>query len=118
MTCTSRCRGAAASLALIACLLVSTTTAGAADSIVLPSQPAVSPDGKQIAFSWRGDIWTASIDGGQARRLSTNDARDIRPLYSPDGKRIAFVSDRGIGPQIYITPTEGGEPVAEERKPK
>jgi tricorn protease len=96
----------------VSVLLAAATQATADDPVVLPSQPAVSPDGKQIAFSWRGDIWTASVDGGRARRLTTHEARDTRPVYSPDGKRIAFVSDRGIGPQIYLVPSDGGEPVA------
>src|SRR5690242_7453775 len=93
-------RGALVPAALVACLPCLPATASAGP-IVLPSQPAVSPDGKQIAFSWQGDIWTAPIDGGRARRLSTHEARDMRPVYSPDGKQIAFVSDRGIGPQVY-----------------
>ena len=32
--------------------------------------PALSPDGKKIAFVYRGDIWTASSSGGRARPLT------------------------------------------------
>ena len=38
--------------------------------IKLASDLAVSPDGKQIAFYWRGDVWSASIKGGAARQLT------------------------------------------------
>ena len=70
----------------------------------LPSfaQPALSPDGKEIAFASGGDIWTAPATGGDAHLLISDPADESRPLYSPDGTRLAFVSTRTGAGDIYI----------------
>ena len=71
--------------------------------------PALSPDGKEIAFASGGDIWTAPAAGGEARLLIANAADDTRPLYSPDGTRLAFISTRtGLG-DIYILTLATGD---------
>ncbi len=72
--------------------------------------PAFSPDGKQIAFSYMGDIWVAPADGGTAIRLTVHPAHDIRPKFSPDGKWIAFNSNRDGNYDIYLMPATGGKP--------
>jgi len=72
--------------------------------------PAVSPDGRTLAFSWRGDIWVAPIDGGQATRLTVHQAYDAWPVFSSDGRRIAFASSRDGNDDVYVTTVEGGPP--------
>ena len=72
--------------------------------------PALSPDGKQIAFSYLGDLWVAPVEGGMATRLTVHPAHDIRPRFSPDGKWIAFNSNREGNYDIYLMPTIGGRP--------
>ncbi len=74
------------------------------------SDPALSPDGKQLAFSWRGDIWTVGTKGGTAKQLTTATARDSQPKFSPDGKQLAFVSNRSGSDQVYVMPASGGTP--------
>lgn len=60
------------------------------------SEPAFSPDGKQVAFCWDGekqdnvDIYIKLIGTGQALRLTKHPARDCGPAWSPDGRSIAF----------------------------
>lgn len=71
---------------------------------------AISPDGTQIAFSYKGDIYTVSSNGGRANQITTNPAHDTRPIWSPDGKSIAFASDRMGGMDIYIVSKDGGVP--------
>lgn len=71
---------------------------------------AISPDGTQIAFSYKGDIYTVSSNGGRANQITTNPAHDTRPTWSPDGKSIAFASDRMGGMDIYIVSKDGGVP--------
>ncbi len=81
-----------------------------AERIRLPHDPSLSPDGKTLYFSWRGDVWKASLAGGAAARLTANPARDFRPIVSPDGKRIAFASDREGGLQTWVMESSGGPP--------
>ena len=73
--------------------------------------PAVSPDGRNIAFSYKGDIYRVSVDGGQAVQLTTHPGYDSRPVWSPDGERIAFQSDREGSLDIYVISANGGSPV-------
>jgi tricorn protease len=72
--------------------------------------PAISPDGTSIAFTWHGDLWRVSVEGGEARRLTAHPAHDYRPVWSPDGESIAFASDRYGSFQLYVMPAMGGEP--------
>lgn len=98
---------------LVLCLSIATATTSllATDNNPLWLRyPSISPDGKQVAFSYQGDIYKVSTNGGKATRLTTNAAYDYKPVWSPDGKRIAFASDRnGMGMNLYIMDSEGGE---------
>ncbi|HKC87205.1 MAG TPA: DPP IV N-terminal domain-containing protein [Blastocatellia bacterium] len=73
------------------------------------TEPSVSPGGSEIAFVSGGDIWTAPVNGGEARLLVSHPANESRPLYSPDGKRLAFVSTRTGNGDIYALTFETGE---------
>ena len=83
----------------------------AADDAAWMRYPAISPDGTQIAFSFKGDIYTVATNGGRANQITTNPAHDTRPIWSPDGKQIAFASDRLGGMDIYLVDKEGGVPI-------
>src|SRR5688572_4231880 len=76
--------------------------------IVGARMPAISPDGKQIAFVYRGDIWITSDKGGRATPLTQHIELDANPLFSPDGKWIAFSSKRNGNWDIFAIPAEGG----------
>jgi tricorn protease len=80
----------------------------ARERIQLGNNPALSPDGSLLAFDWNGDIWVVPTNGGNARQLTQNPARDSEPRFSPDGKEIAFISTRDGTPQVYVVPVEGG----------
>ncbi len=70
--------------------------------------PTISPDGSQVAFSYKGDIYKVSINGGKAVRLTTHEAFDSNPIWSPGGDQIAFISDRKGAKDIYVMSSEGG----------
>ncbi len=80
----------------------------------LELHPAISPDGKFVAFTWGGeaednfDIYVRSIDGSFQQRLTTDAADDFEPVWSPDGLRIAFVRDLGGARKIVVLPSFGG----------
>ena len=95
-------------LALIAPL---TTASAMAQSDPLWMRfPAISPDGKTVAFSYKGDIWTVPANGGQARQITTNPAYDAYPVWSPDSRQIAFASSREGSMDIYVVGRDGGAP--------
>ncbi len=81
------------SFALILIFSISTTSF-ADQPIRFVSNVDVAPDGSQITFDWNGDIWLAPVQGGTAKPLTRNPARDRSPRFSPDGKSLAFISDR------------------------
>ena len=76
--------------------------------IRLPRDPAISADGQRIAFAWQGDVWIASVDGGEATRLTIHPANDASPFFSADGDQIYFTSNRSGRTQIHVMPASGG----------
>lgn len=98
---------------LALCIALGISTASWAQTVERPlwlRNPSISPDGKQIAFTYKGDIYSVPTEGGQATRLTTNEAYDTNPIWSPDGKQIAFTSNRNeFGSEIYIMPATGGK---------
>lgn len=81
-----------------------------AEPVKLAHEPALSPDGKTIAFGWNGDIWSAPTEGGRATRLTSHPALESGAAFSPDGKQIAFNSEREGSKLLYTMPVNGGEP--------
>jgi len=69
----------------------------------------VSPDGRRIAFTLLGDIYTMPIEGGAATRIAEGMAWEVHPRFSPDGTRIAFTSDRGGGDNIWLMNADGSD---------
>lgn len=70
---------------------------------------AISPDGKTIVFTYKGDLFRVPASGGTATPLTTHEAHDFMPVWSHDGKSIAFASDRYGNFDVFIMPAEGGE---------
>lgn len=68
----------------------------------------ISPDGKEIAFTYKGDIYKVATGGGNAVRLTAQPSYESSPIWSPDGSKIAFASDRNGGRDIFIMPSTGG----------
>jgi Tol biopolymer transport system component len=75
--------------------------------------PALSPDGRHLAFVWDGDgsnydIYIKSLPSGDAVRITTDPAHDLHPAWSPDGRDLAFLRVTPAGTQILIVPSTGG----------
>ena len=100
---------AAAALVASATLAAAQSPSGSPQGASWMRYPAISPDGKTIAFTFKGDIYKVSSSGGTATPLTTHTANDYAPVWSHDGKRIAFASDRYGNYDIYVISAEGGE---------
>jgi tricorn protease len=96
-------------------LLITFAAASAQPALPLPKpiigarMPSLSPDGKRLAFVYKGDIWVADANGGRAMTLTRNVEFDGYPRFSPDGNWIAFSTTRNGHWDIYIVPALGGE---------
>ena len=91
------------SLALASSFLV----AGAATPLWL-RDVRISPDGAEIAFCYKGDIYKVAATGGSAVQLTTQSAYDCSPVWSPDGSKIAFASDRNGNFDVFVMSANGG----------
>ncbi|HVV85849.1 MAG TPA: S9 family peptidase [Kofleriaceae bacterium] len=127
----SRRRRAARTVAAAALILGSATAAAAPaapkhgltvdDMLAMQrvGEPAVSPDGRWVAYSVRDtdldankgryDLWLTALDGSVTRRLTTAPDNDTSPAWTPDGAWIYFQSTRGGSAQVWRIAVAGGE---------
>lgn len=70
--------------------------------------PSISPDGAQIVFTYKGDLYLVSSKGGDAKQITFHEAHDYKPVWSKDGSQIAFASDRYGNFDIFVMPALGG----------
>ncbi|MDL1949123.1 hypothetical protein FBQ97_04825, partial [Acidobacteria bacterium ACD] len=91
------------------------------------SEPAVSPDGKLVAFTLRTtdlaanrgrtDVWLLDVATKGLRRLTTHEAGDSSPRWAPDGRTLYFLSTRSGSSQVWKLSLLGGEPEAVTKEP-
>ncbi len=93
----------------LACIVLTgaTLTAGAITPLWL-RDVKISPNGQEIAFTYKGDIYKVNANGGTATRLTTRESYETSPIWSPDGSKIAFASSRNGGMDIYVMSANGG----------
>lgn len=93
----------------IACLsLALTALSGYAVTPLWMRDVRISPDGTEIVFCYKGDIYKVPSQGGTATQLTTQASYEANPVWSPDGKKIAFASDRNGNFDLFIMPANGG----------
>lgn len=79
-----------------------------ADEARLLRFPSVGGD--KIAFTYAGDLYTVSINGGMAQKLTSHVGYETFSRFSPDGKTIAFTGQYDGNTEVYLIPAEGGSP--------
>ena len=70
--------------------------------------PAISSE--QIVFTYAGDLYSVSLDGGIARRLTSHDGFEMFARFSPDGHWLAFTGQYDGNTEVYLMPAQGGDP--------
>jgi serine/threonine protein kinase len=80
------------------------------------SGPALSPDEQQVVVALNNpvantrDLWILSRATGERRRLTSDPADEMNPLWSPDGKWIFFTANKNAVRNIYRVPASGSGP--------
>lgn len=85
-----------------------TALTGYATSPLWMRDVRISPDGTEIAFCYKGDIYKVPATGGTATQLTTQTSYECLPVWSPDGRQIAFASDRNGNFDVFVMPANGG----------
>ena len=67
-------------------------------------------NGTDVVFTYAGDLYTAPLTGGEARRLTSHIGYELFARFSPDGKTIAFTGEYDGNREVYVMPADGGEP--------
>ncbi len=63
-----------------------------------------------ITFTYGGDVWIVSKDGGTANKLTSAKGTELLARFSPDGKQIAFSGNYNGNTDVYVMPSFGGLP--------
>src|SRR5262245_48634766 len=81
--------------------------------------PALSPDGRWVAYTVRDtdwvanafvtQVWLADAVHGGTRQLTQGKKSSNAPAWSPDGRRLAFGSDRTEKRQVFLLDMTGGD---------
>ena len=96
---------------LITCLSFALAAVSVGYAAVTPlwmRDARISPDGSEIVFCYKGDIYKVSAQGGTAVQLTTQASYEANPVWSPDGEQIAFASDRNVNFDLFIMSADGG----------
>ncbi len=64
---------------------------------------ALNPNGKEIAFVTRGEVFVTAVDGGQTRRITNTPQQERMVQWSPDGKTLIYAAERNDSWDIYKT---------------
>jgi tricorn protease len=95
-------------LCLIVFVISIFVQAAESNSPLLLRFPTISKT--QIVFNYGGDLWIASRDGGEARRLTSGVGTEALPYFSPDGSMIAFTGEYDGNRDVFVIPANGGVP--------
>lgn len=64
----------------------------------------------QVVFTYAGDLYTVSTLGGVARKITNHNGYEMFARFSPDGEQLAFTAQYDGNTEVYLMPSQGGEP--------
>ncbi len=67
-------------------------------------------NGKDLVFTYAGDLYTVPLTGGMARKLTSGIGFELFARFSPDGKTIAFTGQYDGNTEVFTMPAGGGVP--------
>lgn len=77
--------------------------------VFFADEPTVTPDGREVIFSYEGDLWRVAAQGGLASRITAMAGSESRPRVSPDGQWLVFSGEQYGNADLYLMPLAGGE---------
>ncbi|HEV3079691.1 MAG TPA: PDZ domain-containing protein [Gemmataceae bacterium] len=95
-------------LVALATVLPASLGTAAGEPPLLLQKPTVNRT--HIVFTFAGDLWSVSRNGGAATRLTSGPGIETDPLFSPDGTQIAFIGEYDGNVDVYLMPAAGGVP--------
>lgn len=93
---------------LLISLLIGVTSVTMAQEARLLRFPTTN--GTEVVFSYGGDLYKASLNGGEAERLTSHVGYEMFARFAPDGQSIAFTGQYDGNTEVFIIPAKGGEP--------
>jgi Tol biopolymer transport system component/C-terminal processing protease CtpA/Prc len=67
------------------------------------TQLAVSPNGKEVAFIVRGEIFVSAMEGGVTKRITNTPEQERTVSFSKDGRSLVYAGERNNNWNIYMT---------------
>lgn len=67
------------------------------------SEMALSPNGKEIAFIARGEVFVTSVEGGITKRITNTPEQERSVSFSPDGRSLVYAAERRNNWDVYKT---------------
>lgn len=64
---------------------------------------AISPNGKEVAFIARGEVFVTSVDGSLTKRITNSPEQERFVTFSPDGKQVSYAAERDGRWSIFKT---------------
>jgi TolB protein len=88
------------------------------EQVVSGIQPAISPDGKQLAYVDRvrgklgsGGLWVKPLPDGEPRLVQYEETEyRMKPAWTPDGQALLYVSDEAGSNDVMLVDASGGNP--------
>ncbi len=65
------------------------------------SEFSLSPNGKEIAFVARGEIFVTAVEGNITKRITNTPEQERMVRWSPDGKTLLYATERGTSWDVY-----------------